>query len=118
MDGELYSYHEATGLAAIPYSSQAHGLLHKLAAGDVQSIRNSHSRIYPLAANRRRALAVKELADELGVSFTGVVLGYLRSQPFVTVPIIGARTLPHLHDSVAGTDVWLDEEMRDLLDAL
>jgi aryl-alcohol dehydrogenase-like predicted oxidoreductase len=118
MDGELYRYHEATGLAAIPYSSQAHGLLHKLAVGDVQAVRNSHSRVYPLAANQRRALAVQRLADELGVTFTGVVLGYLQSQPFVTVPIIGARTLAHLHDSMAGSDVWLDEEVRDLLDAL
>jgi aryl-alcohol dehydrogenase-like predicted oxidoreductase len=118
MDGELYRYHEATGLAAIPYSSQAHGILHKLVVGNMHAISNHHRHLYPPLANRRRALAVQQLADELGVSFTGVVLGYLQSQPFVTVPIIGARTLPHLHDSVAGTDVWLDEEARDLLSAL
>jgi aryl-alcohol dehydrogenase-like predicted oxidoreductase len=118
MEPALYRYHEETNLAAIPYSAQAHGLLHKLAAGDHAAIRASHNAIYPPLANQRRALAVQTLAQELGVSITSVVLGYLQSQPFVTVPIIGPRTLPHLHDSLAGDGVWLDEEQRDLLDAL
>jgi aryl-alcohol dehydrogenase-like predicted oxidoreductase len=118
MEPALYQYHLETGLAAIPYSAQAHGLLHKVAAGDHAAIRASHNAIYPPLANQRRALAVQTLAQELGVSITGVVLGYLQSQPFVTVPVIGPRTLPHLHDSLAGDGVWLDEEQRDLLDAL
>jgi aryl-alcohol dehydrogenase-like predicted oxidoreductase len=118
MDEALYRYHEETGLAAIPYSSQAHGLLHKMAAGNSAAIRASHNAIYPPVANQRRALALQTLAEELDVSFTAIVLGYLQSQPFVTVPIIGVRTLPHLHDSLAGDGVWLDEEQRDLIDAL
>jgi aryl-alcohol dehydrogenase-like predicted oxidoreductase len=118
MDDALYGYHWDTQLAAIPYSSQAHGLLHKLAAGQVDAIRASHHVIYPPAANRRRALAIQTLAQELKVSFTAVVLGYLQSQPFVTIPIIGARTLSQLRDSLAGDGVWLDEEQRDLIDAL
>lgn len=118
MDDALYRYHEETGLAAIPFSSQANGLLHKIAAGKSDTIRASHNVIYPPVANQRRALAVQTLAEELGVSFTAVVLGYLQSQPFVTVPIIGARTLPHLHDSLAGDGVWLEEEQRDLINAL
>lgn len=118
MEPALYHYHVEKKLAAVPYSAQAHGLLHKLAAGDHASIRASHNAIYPPVANQRRALAVQILAQELGVSITGVILGYLHSQPFVTVPIIGARTLSHLHDSLAGDGVWLDEEQRALIDAL
>jgi aryl-alcohol dehydrogenase-like predicted oxidoreductase len=118
MEPPLYRYHLETGLAAIPFSSQAHGLLHKLATGRADAIRASHNVIYPPASNQRRALAVQTLADELGVSFTGVVLGYLQSQPFVTIPVIGARTLTHLADSLAGDGVWLDEEQRDMIDAL
>ena len=85
---------------------------------DTGFIRASHNAIYPPAANRRRALAVQTLAEELNVSFSAVVLGYLQSQPFVTVPIIGPITLPQLRDSLAGDGVWLDEEQRDLIDAL
>jgi aryl-alcohol dehydrogenase-like predicted oxidoreductase len=118
MEPALYRYHEETKLAAVPYSSQAHGLLHKLATGREDAIRANQKAMYPLAANRRRAVAIRTLAQELNVSLTAVVLGYLQSQPFVTVPIIGAQTLPHLQDSLAGTGVWLDEEQRDLIDAL
>ncbi len=118
MEPALYDYHLETKLAAIPYSAQAHGLLHKLARGDHAAIRAGHQAIYPMNANQRRAVAVQTLAQELGTSITGVVLGYLQSQPFVTVPIIGARTLPHLQDSLAGDGVWLDEEQRALIDAL
>lgn len=118
MNPALYRFHEESKLAAIPYSSQAHGLLHKWAAGNDAAIRPNHNAIYPPTSNQRRAVAVQTLAQELGVSVTGIVLGYLQSQPFVTVPIIGARTLSHLHDSLAGDGVWLDEEQRDLIDAL
>lgn len=117
MDSSLYAYHRETGLAAIPYSSQAHGLLHKLAEGNAAAIRANHSTIYPLAANQRRAAVAQALAQELSVSLTGVVLGYLQSQPFVTIPIIGARTLPHLHDSLAGDGVRLSAEQVAALDA-
>ncbi|MCC6455867.1 MAG: aldo/keto reductase [Caldilineaceae bacterium] len=117
MDPALYAYHQETGLAAIPYSSQAHGLLHKLAEGNSAAIRASHSAIYPLAANERRAAVAQALAQELGTSLTGVVLGYLQSQPFVTIPIIGARTLSHLHDSLAGDGVRLSAAQVAALDA-
>lgn len=118
MEPPLYRYHMETGLAAIPFSSQAHGLLHKLATGRSDAIRASHNVIYPPTSNQRRAVAIQTLAQELNVSFTGVVLGYLQSQPFVTVPIIGAQSLTHLQDSLAGDGVFLDEEQRDLIDAL
>ena len=118
MEPALYYYHEQSKLAAIPYSSQAHGLLHKLAVGNISGVRASHNVIYPPAANHRRAVAVHTLARELNTSVTGIVLGYLQSQPFVTIPIIGAQNLPHLEDSLAGDGVWLDEEQRDLIDAL
>jgi aryl-alcohol dehydrogenase-like predicted oxidoreductase len=118
MEPPLYRYHMETGLAAIPFSSQAHGLLHKFATGRSDAIRASHNVIYPPASNQRRAIAIQTLAQELNVSFTGVVLGYLQSQPFVTIPIIGSQSLTHLQDSLAGDGVFLDEEQRDLIDAL
>jgi len=118
MDSTLYAYHQQTGLAAIPFSSQAHGLLHKLAEGKGDAIRAGHKAVYPVASNERRAVAIHTLAQELGASFTGVVLGYLQSQPFVTIPIIGAQIISHLQDSMSGDGVWLDEEQREMIDAL
>jgi aryl-alcohol dehydrogenase-like predicted oxidoreductase len=118
MEPELYRYHAQTGLAAIPFSSQAHGLLQKLAEGRLDAIRASDNVVYPPTANQRRAIAVRTLAQEMGASITGIVLGYLQSQPFVTIPIIGSQTLTHLSDSLAGDGVWLEDEQRELIDAL
>jgi aryl-alcohol dehydrogenase-like predicted oxidoreductase len=117
MDLALYAYHQESKLAAIPYSSQANGLLHKLAAGNEAAIRPHQRTIYPIGANQARADAAQALATELGVSLTGVVLGYLQSQPFMTIPIIGAQTLPHLHDSLAGDGVHLSPVQMATLDA-
>lgn len=117
MDPALYAYHQKSRLAAIPYSSQAHGLLHKLTTGNVAAIRANQQAIYPLKANQARAAAAQTLAQELGVSLTGIVLGYLQSQPFVTVPIIGAQNLPHLHDSMTGDGVRLTPAQIAALDA-
>lgn len=118
MDAALHRYHEQSKLAAIPYSSQAGGVLHKWATGRGDAISKHLNTIYPPLANQRRALAVQTLADELNVSFTAIVLGYLQSQPFVTVPIIGPQSLSQLQDSLAADGVWLDEEQRELIDAL
>lgn len=118
MDGALHRYHEQSKMAAIPYSSQANGVLHKWATGRSDAIRPNQNVMYPPVSNQRRALAVQTLANELNVSFTAIVLGYLQSQPFVTVPIIGAQNLPHLQDSLAGDGVFLDEEQLELIDAL
>jgi aryl-alcohol dehydrogenase-like predicted oxidoreductase len=117
MSPALYAYHQESGLAAIPYSSQVHGLLHKLASGNKAAIRPNHQTIYPIAANQARADAAQALAEELGVSLTGVVLGYLQSQPFATIPIIGAQTILHLHDSLAGDGVRLTPAQVAMLDA-
>ncbi len=117
MEAPLYAYHQKSGLAAIPYSSQAHGLLHKLAAGNGAAIRPNHQAIYPLQANQKRVAAAQALAQELGVSLTGIVLGYLQSQPFTTIPIIGAQNLPHLQDSMAGDGVRLTSAQVAALDA-
>ncbi len=118
MNPALFDYHQQTGLAAIPYSSQANGILQKLVEGRAQDIRPGQRANYPLEANRLRAAAAQALAQELGTTLTGVVLGYLQSMPFVTVPIIGPRSSTQLHDSLAGADVRLTPLQLAALDAL
>jgi aryl-alcohol dehydrogenase-like predicted oxidoreductase len=116
MDLDLYRYHRATGLAAIPYSAQANGLFQKLAGRQAQRGGPLPSH-YPLAPNRARLRRAEHLARTLGVSLTAIVLGYLQSQPFVTVPIVGCRTLDQLHDSLAGDGVRLTPEQLTYLEA-
>ncbi len=113
MDDAMHHYHQTTGLAAIPFSAQAGGLFQKLARGETSRIR-SH---YPLSPNQARLARAQALADALGVSLTGIALGYLQSQPFPTVPIVGCQTPQQLADTLAGADVRLTAAQIAQLDA-
>ena len=69
------------------------------------------------SVDRVRAAVAQELATELGVSLTAIVLGYLQSQPFVTVPIVGASSIAQLQDSLAADGVRLTPAHIAKLDA-
>ena len=108
MDDETYAYHRRTGLAAIPYSSQAGGYFQKLAEG--REIRPGQQKSYGTAENRKRAARLQALAQKTGHSVSQIVLAYLTNQPFATIPIVGCRTVAQVEDSMAAEDVRLTNE--------
>ena len=110
MDAALWRYHDQHGLAAIPYSAQANGYFHRAAQGTVGQMKTPQRQMYDNAVNRQRAVRVQQVAAAGGFSLTAVVLGYLMAQPFVTVPIIGPRSVVQLQDSLAAADVRLTPE--------
>ena len=103
MDDGQRAFHVRTGLAAIPYSSQANGLFNKLAQGRPAPT----SPMYRASENERRLQRIKQLTAESGLSITQIVLGYLMSQPFATIPIVGCRNLDQLSDSLSAGNVTL-----------
>jgi aryl-alcohol dehydrogenase-like predicted oxidoreductase len=115
MDDEMWRYHMETGLAAIPYSSQANGLFQKMAMGRSDRLSAGQQRLYAGKENHERGRRVQELAAETGLTVTQVVLGYLLSQPFTTVPIVGCKTTAHLRDSLTAADVRLSPDQVRLL---
>jgi aryl-alcohol dehydrogenase-like predicted oxidoreductase len=56
--------------------------------------------------------------QEIGASPAHVALAWLLSQPEVTCPIIGPRTLDQLRDSLPAIDLHLDDDMLARLDAI
>jgi aryl-alcohol dehydrogenase-like predicted oxidoreductase len=60
--------------------------------------------------DREIATAVAQLAAERGVSRAQVALAWVRQQPAVTSPIVGATRAHHLTDAVASVDLTLTEE--------
>ena len=86
------------------YSSQAGGYFQKILAGQ------PGQPLYASAENDARSRRVLALAAETGLTVTQVVLGYLLSQPFVTVPVVGCKTLAHLHDTLTAAEVTLTPE--------
>jgi aryl-alcohol dehydrogenase-like predicted oxidoreductase len=107
MDEEMHRYHLATGMAALPYSSQAQGLFTKWERGEYAKDDERISPQYRSEENVRRFERCRTLARELSVSINRIVLAYLTSQPFPTVPIAGCRTSAQLRDSLAVADLRL-----------
>ncbi|MHA3020748.1 aldo/keto reductase [Mycobacterium sp. BMJ-28] len=67
------------------------------------------------AANRAIVEAVGAIAADRGISRAQVALAWLRSQPVVTAPLVGANTVAQIDDAVASLDVDLDRAERDAL---
>lgn len=116
MEDSLHSLHRQTQLAAIPYASQANGYFQRLATGALDAMPAGSRRLYDTPANRARYARIQQLAADSGLTVTAIVLGYLRSQPFATIPIIGCRTLAQLEDSCRAADVVLSAEQIAFLD--
>jgi aryl-alcohol dehydrogenase-like predicted oxidoreductase len=116
MDPALWVYHRRTGLAAIPFSSQANGFFNKLAAGQTAAIKPHTRRIYCNPENQLRFQRIQQLAQETSLSITQIVLGYLLAQPFTTIPIVGCQTLEQLQDSLAAASVQLTPEQVKFLE--
>lgn len=67
------------------------------------------------ASDRQIVGAVQKLAEARGVPMAQIALAWLRRNPVVTAPIVGATKPHHIDDAVAALDLTLtDEEARAL----
>ncbi len=105
MDSKLFAYHQATGLAAMPYSAQANGLFQRILNGTLDQMNPALCRLYPLEANLERLRQIQRIRQTTNWTITQIVLSYLISQPFLTVPIVGCHTLKQLEDSLSAVAV-------------
>jgi aryl-alcohol dehydrogenase-like predicted oxidoreductase len=115
MDDEGFAYHRRTGLAAIPYSSQARGFFSKADTLGYDQVPKALLNKYGNERNRARLDIVRRIAGERSASVAQVALAYLIAQPFATIPIVGCKTLEHLRESMEAADLALTEgEVREL----
>jgi aryl-alcohol dehydrogenase-like predicted oxidoreductase len=72
--------------------------------------------------NDERRLDVVEqlipLAAEAGLPLTHLAMAFATAHPGVTSAIVGARTMTHLDDLIAGLDVTLTDEILDRIDEI
>jgi 1-deoxyxylulose-5-phosphate synthase len=119
---EMIPLCEAEGIAVIPWSPLARGLLAgtRKSPADAQSTRRAESdefarKLYDQPSDQEVIDAVRRAAEARGVSPARVALAWLLSRPPVTAPIIGATKMQHLEDAVAALDLELTaEEVRQL----
>jgi 1-deoxyxylulose-5-phosphate synthase len=119
---EMMPLCEAEGVAVIPWSPLARGLLAGTrqtpadAAVTTRAASDDYARkLYDQAGDQEVIDAVRRVAQERGVPPARVALAWLLSKPAVAAPIIGATKLEHLDDAVAALDIELSaEEVRRL----
>lgn len=109
---------EAYGLAVLPWSPLAGGLL---AGGlsDADSQRRTSRAVRDRAATMASQLARWEaLCGELGEHPSDVGIAWLLHQSAVTAPVIGPRTIEQLGGAVRATRIELSSEVLERLDTI
>ncbi len=108
---------EAEGVALIPWSPLARGLLAgtRRSPADTESTLRAESddfarKLYDQPGDQEVIDTVRRVAQARGVSPAQIALAWLLSKPAVAAPIIGATKLNHLDDAIAALDVQLSEE--------
>lgn len=110
-------------MSVIPYSPLAAGFLtgkytreqrdaadsERKSSGTVQRLLND-DRAYDVLD------VVREIADDHGVPMAQVALAWQMSKPFITAPIVGARTVEQLQQTVGAADLTLSEDEIKRLD--
>ncbi len=109
MDDEMRRLHVETGMACVPYSSQAGGLFSKLTSmlWALQFRFGRGPTGYPQGPNLARFRVIKSMARARSMPVSQVVLAYLLSQPFATIPVVGCRNVDQLLETMASADVRL-----------
>lgn len=117
---ELLPMARELDLGVTAWSPLAGGILTGKYAKDAENVqagedkRLEHPMMQPFAdINKRKhavAEVVLEVAKSIGKTPAQVALTWLRQQPGVVIPIIGARRLSQLKDNLACVEFTLDEE--------
>jgi aryl-alcohol dehydrogenase-like predicted oxidoreductase len=122
IERELVPFAQAEGLAILPWSPLAGGLLSGKFDPDKpnpEGARRSSFDFPPVDRERLRKVlgALREVAAASGHSVARVALAWQLTRPFVTSVIIGAKTREQLSDNLAAADVELSPDQIAKLDA-
>lgn len=121
IEREIAPLCQARGLAVLPWSPLAGGLLsgkfdpEKKGPADA---RRASFDFPPVNMERlpRVLSALRRVAEETGVSVARVALAWELTKPFVTSIIIGAKRPDQLADNLAATELQLSSEQLQVLD--
>lgn len=110
-DRGVVDWHERTGVAAVPYSSQANGFFSGKYRKEAESPASSGGgvvRVYYNETNFTRLERAERIAKERGTTSNQIALAYLIAQRFPVFPIVGCKKREHLLDSLLAADVPFD----------
>ncbi|WKK71793.1 aldo/keto reductase [Rathayibacter oskolensis] len=118
---ELHPFCLDQGVGVIPWSPLARG---RLTRDWDETTSRTETDLYGKTlyhqqeeGDRRTAATVARIAGERGIPRAQVALAWVRQQPVVTAPIVGATKMQHLEDAVASVDVELTADELEALGA-
>lgn len=98
------------GLGIIPYSPLAGGLLGGVLQKEYQGRRSSDSIKKKVQEHADQLRTYEAFCGEIGEDPANVALAWLMTNPVVTAPIIGPRTLDQLDDSLKSLEISFSDE--------
>ncbi|TCC63126.1 aldo/keto reductase [Kribbella pittospori] len=105
------------GVAVIPYSPLARGLLARTGGGTTRSGSDPVADDLYGESDQAVVKAVHGVAADRGVPPAQVALAWLLGARGVTAPVVGATRAQHMDDAVAAVDLTLTADERALLEA-
>jgi len=118
---EMIPYCEDTGVALIPWSPLARGVLTRKWDSATQRSQTDERVGLFTDANAEDQLIVErvaELAETHNVSKAQIALAWVLQNPLVTAPIVGFSKLSHLDDAISALDVKLTTDEITYLEEL
>lgn len=109
---------EVYGLGVIPWSPLASGLLGGALKKAAEGRRSEGGVMERIEKARPRLELYEKLCAELGENPADVALAWLLSNPVVTAPIIGPRTIEQLDGSLRALEIKLSPETVQKLDEI
>jgi aryl-alcohol dehydrogenase-like predicted oxidoreductase len=116
---EVMTYADTERLPFLAWAPTAAGVLtgKYTRPGGGESFRRTANEQQLTDHNLAIARVVDEVADELGIASSQVALAWLRQRHAGLIPIVGARTVEQIEETLGCTDVTLPAEHQDRLTA-
>lgn len=120
IERELLPFCRTYGYAVIPWAPLAGGILSGKYLAGVEGARYSGSDPMDRKARQpvEKLTKLRALAEAQGHSLTSLSLAWVASQPGITAPIIGSRSVAQLRQSVEAVQTELDEALLSSIDEI
>jgi len=118
---DLLPMAEHFGLSVLAWAPLGAGVLTgKYTRGGDVSLRKQANEARGRTSERALAIAraVDEVADELGITSSQVAVAWVLSRGYAFIPIVGARKVDQIQDTLGSAGVRLTQSQRDKLDAV
>jgi aryl-alcohol dehydrogenase (NADP+) len=122
IEREVLPVCERYGMGVIVWSPLAMGHLTGRYRKGQQQPDSARAKFFPKQmSDERRLDAIEQLipvAEEAGLSLTHMAMAFVAAHSGVTSAIIGPRTMEHLDDLLAGSEVSLTDDILDRIDEI